>query len=73
MVPLVAIKHSVAYSFTQADDIHHSNTFSLKAHLNSIWVKLSLVIYYSLILAQLDVTNAFLYDDLFENIFMEER
>ena len=62
----------VARGFTQAHDIDYTETFSLVIHMNSICVLLSLVVNLNWSLHQLDVSNAFLYGDLTEQVFMEQ-
>lgn len=47
-------------------------TFSYMAHLNSIHVLLSIVVNQNWCICQLDVKNAFLYDELAEQVYMEQ-
>ena len=62
----------VAREFTQAYDIDYTETFSPVVRLNSVRVLLSLAINQAWSLHQLDVSNAFLYGDLEEQVFMEQ-
>ena len=62
----------VARGFTQAYGIDYTKTFSPVVCLNSVRVLLSLVVNQAWSLHQLDVSNAFLYGDLEEHVFMEQ-
>ena len=62
----------VARGFTQAHGIDYTETFSPVVRMNSIHVLLSLVVNLNWSLHQLDVSNAFLYGDLTEQVFMEQ-
>ena len=62
----------VARGFTQAHGIDYTATFSPVVRMNSIHVLLSLVINLNWSLHQLDVSNAFLYGDLIEQVFVEQ-
>ena len=62
----------VARGFTQAHSIDYTETFSPVVRMNSIRGLLSLVINLNCSLHQLDVSNAFLYGDLTEQVFMEQ-
>ena len=62
----------VARGFTQAHGIDYIEIFSPVVRMNSIHVLLSLVINLNGFLHQLDVSNAFLYGDLTEQVFMEQ-
>ena len=61
----------IARGFTQVYDIDYTKTFSPVVRLNSVRVLLSLAINQAWSLDQLDVSNAFLYGDLEEQVFME--
>ena len=62
----------VACGFTQAYVIDYTETFSPVVHLNFVRVLLSLAVNQAWSLHQLDVSNAFLYGDLEEQVFMEQ-
>ena len=62
----------VARGFTQAHGIDYTETFSPVVRMNSIRVLFSLVVNLNWSLHQLDVSNAFLYGDLTEKVFMEQ-
>ena len=62
----------VARGFTQAHGIDYTETFSPVIRMNSIRVILSLVVNLNWSLHHLDVSNAFLYGDLIEQVFMEQ-
>ena len=62
----------VARGFSQTYRVDYAETFSLVARLNSIRVLLSVVINQSWELFQLDIKNTFLYDDLTEQVLMEQ-
>ena len=52
--------------------IEHTETFSYVIHCHSFLELLSLVLNQAWSLHQLDVSNAFLYGDLEEQVFMEQ-
>ena len=62
----------VARGFSQAYGLDYHETFSPVAHLSSIGVLFSIALDQSWPLHQLDVSNAFLYGDLDEQVFMEQ-
>ena len=62
----------VARGFSQAYGLDYHETFSLVARLSSIRVLFSLALDQYWPLHQLDVSNAFLYRDLDEQVFMEQ-
>ena len=62
----------VARGFSQAYGLDYHETFSPVARLSSIRVLFSIALYQSWSLHQLDVSNAFLYGDLEEKVFMEQ-
>ena len=62
----------VARGLTQAHGIDYTETFSPVVRMNSIRVILSLVVNLNWSLHQLDVSSAFLYGDLTEQVFMEQ-
>ena len=62
----------VARRFTQSHDIDYTETFSPVVRMNSISILLSLVVNLNWSLHQLDVSNAFFYGDLTEQVFMEQ-
>ena len=61
----------VAREFTQAYGIDYAKAFSQVVYLNSVCMFLSLIINQAWSLHQLDVSSAFLYGDLKEQVFME--
>ena len=62
----------VACGFTQAHGIDYTETFSPVVCLNSVSLLLSLAVNQAWSLHALDVSNAFLYGDLEEPVFMEQ-
>ena len=62
----------VARGFSQAYGLDYHETFSPVARLSSIRVLFSIALDQSWQLHQLDVSNAFLYGDLDEQVFMEQ-
>ena len=62
----------VARRFTQAYGIDYTKTFSPVVRLNSVRVLLSLAVNQAWSLQQLDVSIAFLYGDLVEQVFMKQ-
>ena len=62
----------VAKGFQRKDGIHYKETFSLVIKSTTILILLSLAVHYNWPLKQLDVTNAFLYGQLIEEVFMEQ-
>ena len=62
----------VARGFTQAYDIDFTKTFSPIIRLPSVRVLLSLAVNKAWSLHHLNVSNAFLYGDLEEQVFMEQ-
>ena len=62
----------VARGFTQVYVIDYTETFSPIVRLNFVRVLLSLAVNQACSLHQLDVSNAFLYGDLEEQVFMEQ-
>ena len=62
----------VARGFSQAYGLDYHETFSPVARLSSIRVLFSIALDQSWSLHQLDVSNAFLYGDLDEQVFMEQ-
>ena len=63
---------SVAKGFTQVHAIDYSETFSPNVCMSFVLVLLSLVVNLDWCLHQLDVSNAFLYDDLTKQVFVEQ-
>ena len=62
----------VARGFTQTYGIDYKETFSPVVRLNSIRVILSIAVNQGWTLHQLDVSNAFLYGELTDQVFMEQ-
>ena len=62
----------VARDFSQAYGLDYTETFSPVARLSSIRVLFSIVLNKAWPLHQLDVSNAFLYGDLAEQVYMEQ-
>ena len=62
----------VARGFSQAYGLDYHETFSPVARFSSIRVLFSIALDQSWLLHQLDVSNAFLYGDLDEQVFMEQ-
>ena len=62
----------VAREFSQAYGLDYTKTFSLVARLSSIRVLFSVALNQAWSLHQLDVSNAFLYGDLAEQVYMEQ-
>lgn len=60
----------VAKGFNQLEGIDYSETFSLVAKPTTIRILLSLVVQNNWPISQLDVSNAFLYSHLQEQVFM---
>ena len=63
----------VAKGFTQNYGVDYSKTFSSVEKLNTIRVLLSVVVLTDLPFHQLDVKNAFLNDDLEEEVYMSSH
>ena len=62
----------VARGFSHTYGIDYKETFSPMVRLNSVRVILSLAVNQGWSLHQLDVSNAFLYGDLIEHVFMKQ-
>lgn len=62
----------VAHGFSQQYDINYQETFSPMVHLRSIYIIVSIAVTLDWLLHQLDVSNAFLYGDLDEEVYMEQ-
>ena len=60
----------VAKGYTQTYEIDYQKTFALVAKINTVRILLSLATHYNWQLLQYDVKNAFLHDDLDEEIYM---
>ena len=60
----------VAKNYTQTYDIDYFETFSLVTRMNSIRILFSIAVNLLWPLFQLDVKNAFLYEDLQEEVYM---
>lgn len=57
--------------FTQSEGFDYNETFSLIAKHTTIPMFFSLVAIHGWHLSQLDINNAFLYGDLYEDVFMD--
>ena len=71
----VVVSHKaqlVSREFTQDHGIDNAKTFSPVVHMNSIRVLLYIVINLDWSLHQFDVSKAFLYGDLTDQVFMEQ-
>ena len=62
----------VASGFSQVQGIDYEEAFSPVVCLNSIRILLSMAVNYAWPLHQLNVSNAFLYGDLTECVYMEQ-
>ena len=62
----------VVRGFSQVQGIDYEETFSPIVRVNSIGIFLSMAVNYAWPLHQLDVSNAFLYGDLTECVYMEQ-
>lgn len=62
----------VAKGFTQEEEIYFNEVFSRVVRHTSIRALLYIVVHFDLELEQMDVTNAFLYGTLEENIYMKQ-
>ena len=62
----------VAHGFSQTYDVDYKETFSPVVRLNSVRILLSLAVNQGWSLHQLDVSNAFFYGELTEQVFMEQ-
>ena len=62
----------VARGFSQTYGVDYKETFSPVVRLNSVHILLSLAVNQGWSLHQLDVSNAFLYGELTEQVFMEQ-
>jgi len=62
----------IARGFTQTYGVDYLETFYHVARLNSIRILFSLAVNYWWSIFQLNVKNAFLYDDLDEEVYMEQ-
>ena len=62
----------MAKGFTQNYEVDYLDTFSQVARISSIQVLFSLALNQNWPMYQLDVKNAFLYDDLAKTIYMKQ-
>ena len=62
----------VAKGYMQTYDVDYLETFSPVAHLNFVWILLSVAVSHSWPLYQLNIKNAFLHGDLKEEVYMEQ-
>ncbi|CAA6655669.1 unnamed protein product [Spirodela intermedia] len=61
----------VAKGFTQYYSIDYIETFSPVAKIGTIQILISLLVHYGWSLSQFDVKNAFLHEEISEEIYME--
>ena len=62
----------VAKGYTQTYGVDYQETFSHVAHLNSVWILLSVAVSRSWPLYQLDIKNVFLHGDLQKEVYMDQ-
>ena len=62
----------IAKGFTQTYGIDYYEIFSPVARMNSIWIVFSVAVNGDWPNFQIDVKNAFLYGNLFEDVYMEQ-
>ena len=62
----------VAKGFTQIDGVHYKETFSPVSKKDSFRIIMALVAHYDLELHQMDVKNAFLNENLEEEVYMDQ-
>ena len=62
----------VAHGFSKTYEIDYNETFSIVVRLNSVRIILSLAVNQGWSVHQLNVSNAFLNDDLTKCVFMEQ-
>ena len=61
----------VAMGYAQTYGVDYFDTFSPVAKITYVWLFISLVATYHWAFYQLDIKNAFLHDDLQEEVYME--
>lgn len=62
----------VAKGHSQTQRLYYTDTFSPVAKMNSVRILISLAANFDWSLHQLDVTNAFLHEDLQEQVYMQQ-
>ncbi|GKE31194.1 ribonuclease H-like domain-containing protein, partial [Tanacetum coccineum] len=70
LVKLIYKARLVAKKYSEREGIEFDETFSHVVKMDTVKNLMSLVVHYNWPLYQIDVKNAFLYSDLYENVYM---